>query len=118
MTATITSARNYPHKTLWVAFQPHTYSRTKALLADLAQSLTLADKIILADIYAAREQDPGDISSADIADLITKSGKEALYLGDFEKIEDFLKKNLDTGDLLITMGAGNIVEVGESLIIH
>lgn len=114
--ATLSSAQNYPHETLWVAFQPHTYSRTRNFLHDFASSLALADKIVLADIYAAREKDPGDISSKDLADLLTKSGKEVYYLGDLKKIEDFLKKNLVTGDLLITMGAGNIVEVGESLI--
>lgn len=116
--ATLSSAANYPHKTLWVAFQPHTYSRTKNFLGDFAEALSMADKVVLADIYAAREKDPGDISSKDLADLITKKGKEAIYLGDFNNIENFLKKNLINGDLLITMGAGNIVDVGESLIEH
>lgn len=116
--ATLSSAQNYPHKTLWVVFQPHTYSRTKNFLDDFAAALSMADKIVLADIYAAREKDPGDISSKDLADLITKSGKEAIYLGDFDKIQTFLEKNLVNGDLLITMGAGNIVEVGESLVNH
>lgn len=115
---TLTSARNYPHKTLWVAFQPHTYSRTKSLLPDFATSLACADKVVLADIYAAREKDPGDISSKDIADLLEKNGKEVYYLGDFDTIIKFLEKNLTQGDLLITMGAGNIVEVGESLVNH
>lgn len=114
--ATLSSAVNYPHKTLWVVFQPHTYSRTKNFLEDFADALAMADKVILADIYAAREKDPGDISSQDLATKITKKGKDALYLGDFGAIEDFLKKNLVHGDLLITMGAGNIVEVGESLL--
>ncbi len=116
--ATLTSARNYPHKTLWVAFQPHTYSRTKNFLNDFADALSLADKIVLADIYAAREKDPGDISSRDLADLLTKSGKDAVYLGDLDQIKNFFEKNLINGDLLITMGAGNIVEVGESLLNH
>lgn len=118
MTATLTSALRYPHNTLWVVFQPHTYSRTKSLLPEFAQALSLADKIVLADIYAAREKDPGDISSKDIVDLLTKSGKEAYYLKEFEHIEKFFEKNLTTGDLLITMGAGNIVEVGEALVNH
>ncbi|MCM1246022.1 MAG: UDP-N-acetylmuramate--L-alanine ligase [Roseburia sp.] len=116
--ATLTSARNYPHKTLWVAFQPHTYSRTKNFLEDFAEALSLADHVILADIYAAREKDPGDISSEDVAEQIRKLGKDALCLKDFQTIEKFFEKNLMNGDLLITMGAGNIVEVGESLINH
>lgn len=116
ITATLTAAANYPHGKLWVAFQPHTYTRTKAFLSDFARSLSAADHVVLADIYAAREKDPGDISAKDIADLITDSGNKADYLGDFDSIEKFFKKNLSPGDLLITMGAGNIVEVGEALI--
>lgn len=54
--ATLTAAKNYPHKTLWCAFQPHTYTRTRAFLKDFASALSLADKVILADIYAAREK--------------------------------------------------------------
>ena len=114
--ATLTSAANYPHKTLWCAFQPHTYTRTRAFLKDFASSLALADKIILADIYAAREKDPGDISSQDLADELEKLGKEVYYLPDFETIKKFILKNCLNGDLLITMGAGNIVEIGENLL--
>ncbi len=114
--ATLTSARNYPHKTLWVAFQPHTYSRTKNFLDEFAEALSLADKVVLADIYAAREKDPGDISSKDLAQLIEKTETEVYYLGDLDTIKKFFEKNLVNGDLLITMGAGNIVEVGESLV--
>lgn len=116
ITATLTSAIKYPHKTLWCAFQPHTYTRTKAFLKDFAKSLSLADKIILTDIYAAREKDPGDISSQHIADEIKKLGKEVYYISSFEEIEKFILKNLVDGDLLITMGAGNIVDIGENLL--
>jgi UDP-N-acetylmuramate--alanine ligase len=64
--ATLTAAKNYPHKTTWCVFQPHTYTRTRAFLKDFATALSLADKIVLADIYAAREENPGDISSKDL----------------------------------------------------
>ena len=114
--ATLTAAKNYPHKTLWCAFQPHTYTRTRAFLKDFASALSLADKVILADIYAAREKDPGDISSADLARELEKLGKEVHYLRSFDEIEKFILKNLVNGDLLITMGAGNIVEIGENLL--
>ncbi|HCF45222.1 MAG TPA: UDP-N-acetylmuramate--L-alanine ligase, partial [Lachnospiraceae bacterium] len=63
---TLHAALNYPHKTLWCIFQPHTYTRTKAFLPQFAKSLALADKVILADIYAARETDTLGISSADL----------------------------------------------------
>ena len=79
--------KNYPHKTLWCAFQPHTYTRTRAFLKDFASALSLADKVILADIYAAREKDPGDISSADLARELEKLGKEVHYLRSFDEIE-------------------------------
>ena len=79
-------------------------------------NITLADKVILADIYAAREKDPGDISSADLARELKNLGKEVHYLGSFEEIEKFILKNLVNGDLLITMGAGNIVDIGENLL--
>ena len=116
ITATLEAAKKYPHKTLWCAFQPHTYTRTRAFLKDFAKSLALSDKIILADIYAAREQDPGDISSQDLADELKKLGKEVYYFHSFEEIEKFILKNLINGDLLITMGAGNIVDIGENLL--
>jgi len=116
--ATLTAAKKYPHKTLWCAFQPHTYTRTRAFLTDFAKSLAMADKVILADIYAAREKDPGDISSQTLADEMKKLGKEVYYISSFDEIEKFILKNLVDGDLLITMGAGNIVEIGESLLEH
>jgi len=114
--ATLTSAKNYPHKHLWCVFQPHTYSRTKAFLGDFAKALGHADKVVLADIYAAREKDPGDVSSKDIYDLLIADGKEAYYFHTFQEIEDFLKKHCTNDDMLITMGAGNIVMIGENLI--
>ena len=114
--ATLTAANYYPLKTLWCAFQPHTCTRTRAFLKDFASALSLADNVILAVIYAAREKDPGDISSADLARELEKLGKEVHYLRCFDEIEKFILKNLVNGDLLITMGAGNIVEFGENLL--
>lgn len=114
--ATLSSATIYPHKKLWVAFQPHTYTRTRAFLKDFAKALSCADAVILADIYAARESDPGDISSEDLKNELEKLGAEVYYFSSFDEIEKFILKNLVHGDLLITMGAGNIVEIGESLL--
>ncbi|MDF2589345.1 MAG: UDP-N-acetylmuramate--L-alanine ligase, partial [Anaerocolumna sp.] len=95
--ATLSAAKNYPHKTTWCVFQPHTYSRTKAFLKDFASALTLADKVVLADIYAAREVNPGDISSKDLQDEILKLGKDAYYLESFDDIENFLLENCTNG---------------------
>lgn len=114
--AALTAAERYPHKTLWCLFQPHTYTRTRAFLKDFAESLSKADKIILADIYAAREKDPGDISSLTLAAELEKLGKEVYYFPTFDEIEKFILKNFVDGDLLITMGAGNITEIGDNLL--
>ncbi len=116
ITATLKAAAQYPHNRIWCVFQPHTYSRTKTFLHEFASALALADKIVLADIYAAREQDPGDISSADIQRLLADSGHDAWYFPTFEEIEKFLIKNCVHGDLLITMGAGDVVLIGEALV--
>jgi UDP-N-acetylmuramate--alanine ligase len=116
VTATLTAAKNYPHKTTWCVFQPHTYTRTKAFLKDFAKALSLADKIVLADIYAAREVNPGDISSKDLQEELIKIGKDAYYLQSFDDIENFLLENCTNGDLLITMGAGDVVTIGEAIL--
>lgn len=115
--ATLSAAKTYNSKTIWCVFQPHTYSRTKMFLEEFAEALTYADKIILADIYAAREQNSGDVSSEDILTLLKeKYGKEAYYFSSFNEIENFLLQNCTNGDMLITMGAGDIVMVGESIL--
>lgn len=114
--ATLTAAANYPHKRLVLVFQPHTYSRTKAFLDDFAEVLSLADVIVLADIYAAREQNTYGVSSRDILARLKERGKECFYFPSFEEIEKFLLKNCMNQDLLITMGAGNVVEIGEALL--
>ena len=113
---TLDSAEKYPHRELWVVFQPHTYSRTKTFLNEFADVLGKADHVILVDIYAAREPDPGDISSKDIVSLLQKNDKDAIYAGTFENAEKIILKNLQENDLLITMGAGNVVEIGDNLL--
>lgn len=114
--ATLASAEKYPHKRLWCVFQPHTYTRTKAFLKEFAEVLSKADNIILASIYPAREKDPGDISSQDIQKELEKLGKTSYYFPTFDEIENFLLQNCTKGDLLITMGAGDVVSIGESLL--
>lgn len=114
--ATLTAAQNYPHKRLVLVFQPHTYSRTKAFLSDFAEVLSLADVVVLADIYAAREQNTYGISSEDILALLKEKGQEAYYFPTFDEIEKFLLQTCIHDDLLITMGAGNIAEVAQALL--
>lgn len=114
--ATLKTAANYPHKTTWCVFQPHTYTRTKALMKEFAQALSLADKVVLADIYAARETDNLGISSADLCRMITENGGAAYYFPTFGEIEDFLLTHCIHGDVLITMGAGDVYKIGENLL--
>ena len=114
--ATLRTAQRVPHKTIWCVFQPHTYTRTKALLSQFAEALSIADKVILADIYAARELDIYGISSRDLQDEVVKLGTDCLYFPSFGEIEAYLRENASDDDLIITMGAGNIVQVGEDLI--
>ena len=114
--ATLAAAGNTPHNELWCAFQPHTYTRTYALLDEFAKALSVCDHVLLADIYAAREKDTGMISSKDLAEKINSLNGNAVYLGDFDSIVKFVEKNCKKNDLLITMGAGNIDSIGESLL--
>lgn len=114
--ATLSAARNYPHRKLWCVFQPHTYTRTKAFLDQFADALSAADEVILADIYAARETDNLGVSSRDIAQRIERLGTNVHYIPSFDEIETYILENCMNGDLLITMGAGDIVKVGEKLL--
>ena len=114
--ATLAAAKNTPHNEIWCVFQPHTYSRTKALLDEFGKALSTCDHVILADIYAAREKDTGLVSSRDVCDKINAHGGQAIYLGDFDSITDYVKKNCKKNDLLITMGAGNVDSIGDVLL--
>lgn len=114
--ATLKTAGNYPHNQVWCVFQPHTYTRTKAFLDQFAETLAAADEVILADIYAARETDTLGVSSADIARKIQELGTPVHFIPSFDEIETFILENCMNGDLLITMGAGDIVKVGEKLL--
>ena len=114
--ATLSAAQNYPHKNIWCVFQPHTYTRTHALLDDFAEALTMADKVVLTDIYAAREKNTLGISSEDLLKKLADLGTECYYFPTFDEIETFLLENCIHGDLLITMGAGDVVKIGEKLL--
>ena len=114
--ATLTSAKHYPHREIWCVFQPHTYTRTKALFQEFAAALSHADHVILADIYAARETDTLGITSEQLAEAVKSEGGDAVYLSSFENIEQYLLQHCQNGDLLITMGAGDVVNIGEELL--
>jgi len=102
--------------TLWCIFQPHTYTRTKALLNEFAEAFYSADKVIITDIYAARELDPGDIHSKDLVKKLYQNHVDATYISTFEDITEFLRENVKDNDLVITAGAGPIFKVAEALV--
>ena len=114
--ATLQAAKHYPHNELWCVFQPHTYTRTKAFFHEFAEALSHADHLVLADIFAARETDTLGISSKDLAEEAARLGTDAHYFSSFEEIEHFLGEQCASGDLLITMGAGDVVNIGEDLL--
>jgi UDP-N-acetylmuramate--alanine ligase len=114
--STLAAARQFFKGRIWCVFQPHLFSRTKFLLDKFAHSFGDADICILADIYPAREIDPGDISSNDLAVAAKKQHHDIRYLGNFERIFEHLCQNVQPGDLVITMGAGDVWKIGERLV--
>ena len=97
-------------------FQSHTYSRTRQHFDDFVRVLSLADKVILAPIYPARETDTLGMSAQLMADALRGQGTDAIAFSTFEEIEDYVRKNVINGAMLITMGAGDVVKIGESLL--
>lgn len=114
--ATINSARKNKPSTLWICFQPHTYTRTYDLLDEFANALSEADKVVLLDIYASREKDTHLVSSADLRDKIAALGTEVYYIPTMDEAEKFLKENCRPQEMLITMGAGDVYKLGENIV--
>ena len=117
--ATLRAIRDYyrPQR-LWCLFQPHQHSRTRFLLKDFARSFGSADEVILPDIYFVRDSDREKdyISSEDLVAQIRFNGGSARYLKTFDEIARFLRGELAEGDLVVTMGAGNIWEVADDIV--
>ena len=110
--ATLEAVHEMGYERVICAFQPHTYSRTKALFDDFVAALSLADKAYLAEIYAAREKNTMGISSKDIADRVPG----AVYCSSFEELEKALREEARPGDIILTIGAGDVYKVGEQII--
>ncbi len=114
--ATLETVNKIPHNRIWCVFQPHTYTRTLALLNEFSEAFNAADKIIITDIYAAREKDDGKIHSMDLVKKINEKSYEAQYISDFKDISSYLLNNAVAGDIIITMGAGDIFKLGEDML--
>jgi UDP-N-acetylmuramate--alanine ligase len=117
--ATLKAARDrFGPGRLWVVFQPHQHSRTRFLLKDFAQALTVADKIIVPDIYFVRdsEQERQAVRSQDLVAEVLQLGADALYLADFDSSRRYLVESLGAGDVLMTMGAGDVWHLARPLL--
>lgn len=116
--ATLSAVKNVKHNNLWCLFQPHTYTRTLALFDEFVESFDDADKLVLAEIYAAREKNIHKISSKEMADKIreTYPGKEVHFFETLDEIADFVYDNTEADDLVLTMGAGDIYQAGEKIL--
>ncbi len=104
------SKRGY--NSVWCVFQPHTYSRTAGLFDEFSRAFDDADHVVFADIYAARETNTFGVSSEALAKAV---GSNALYLPTFDEIAEYLRDNVTEGDLVLTMGAGDVYKIGEAL---
>lgn len=116
--ATANAIKNKKFNESWVIFQPHTYSRTKNLLDDFVTALINFDHIIVTDIYAAREVNTFNISSKDLVDKINLNYKDAnaLYIQNFDDIVDYIRNNVKDNDLVLTLGAGTVTEIGPMIV--
>lgn len=114
--ATAIALKKKTYNQSWVVFQPHTYSRTKNLLDDFADSLTYFDNIIITDIYAARETNTYNVSSEDIVQKIKDLGRKAIYIKEFDDIVSYLKEHVQKDDIILTLGAGTVTKIGPMLL--
>jgi len=116
---TLQAAREFfPVKRIFCVFQPHQHSRTRFLLEEFAVSFAEADFVLVPDIYFVRDSQAERlrVSSEDLVARLKEQGKEALYLPSFEEIRDHLLENLKPGDVLLTMGAGNVDEIAREIL--
>ena len=114
--ASLDAASHYPHNDLYVIFQPHTFSRTQMLFDDFVRVLKDVPHVIIPDIYAAREKDTLGMSGEKLALALQASGCNARYFSSFSAIEDYILSHAREKDLVMTMGAGNVVDIGEDLV--
>ena len=114
--ATLHAAQKFPHNKVWCVFQPHTFSRTRTLWDEFVGAFDDADELILTHIYAAREKFDGVTKPENLAEDIKKRGVNAQYIDKFEDIAEFLKKNVKEGDIVFTMGAGDVVNINKLIV--
>ena len=114
--ATLSTAKLIDHNKVYCVFQPHTYTRTKTLFDEFTTCFNDASELILMDIYAAREKDTGLVSSDELGDAIRKTGLNCINLHSHEEVADYLSSKAQPNDLILTVGAGDVVKVGDILL--
>ncbi len=114
--ATLKAAAAFPHNRIWCIFQPHTYSRTRTLWNEFVNAFGNADRLIVTHIYAAREVFDGVTKPENLTEDIKKNGVDAVYMDDFKEIADYVKAHAEKGDIIFTMGAGDVTDIGKMLI--
>lgn len=111
-------AKMQPHHRLWAVMQPHTFSRVKRLFTGYLTCTGDADITLVTDIYAAREKDPGDIKAEQIVQGMLNNGIQAVHTPTFDDTERYLRTHWQPGDLVLTMGCGNINQLNEQMNEH
>ena len=115
--ATLKAAREFfPKRRIWCVFHPHTFTRTKALLSEFAQSFEDADRVIVLDIYGSAREAQGGVHSKDLVELAKKYHRSVEYVPTIPEAVEFLREKISREDLVIAMGAGNVWEVAEKLV--
>jgi len=114
--ATLHAAKQFPHQKIWCIFQPHTYTRTRTLFNEFSEAFYDADKVIITSIYAAREKDTGLVNPSELVDSINKHSSNAVYNNDFKNIADFIAHEAKPGDLVFTMGAGDVFKLAPMIL--
>lgn len=114
--ATLDTAEIISHNKIYVVFQPHTYTRTKTLFNDFTTCFEKADELLLMDIYAAREKDTGIVSSKELGDAIRKTGLNCTNVNSHEEAAEYLKRVATTNDIILTVGAGDVVKVADIIL--
>jgi len=113
ITATLKAAKSCTRGKILCVFQPHTYSRTTELMDQFSKAFTIADRVYITDIYAAREKDTGTVNASNLVKNINNVTNNAVYIASFKDIVNRLIQDSSPGDLILTMGAGDVDQIGD-----
>ncbi len=114
--ATLSSAKTMQKgKKVWCVFQPHTYTRSYALKDEFSTAFSDCDHLVITDIFAAREKDTGLIHSKDLVDAVNEKSGNAVYIKEFQDVAAYFLENASSGDMVITMGAGDVYKIYECM---